>query len=783
MTSARSYKQPMPASEARRELAANAGTQFDPQVVRAFLGVNVGRLRLVAGPLGSLAQLPAGSATIGSVATTGASVVATMAVGAFTGLYGPQVEVAAPTVPETVALVAEAPDYTVWGAEDQTLEADLSELVTDLGVQVSLLDEPENGTAEVSSSGRVSFSPDPNFNGTVILPYSACIEDGACDFGSLTFVVEAVNDRPTAADDSATVIENTPLAIAVLDNDEDLDGDPLTVSSVTAVTGGSAFSDGSTVTFVPTPRSTGPASFTYSIIDGKGGSASAQVALTVVDDPDRPLLVADSVTSPEDQTVVIDVLGNDSSDAPLDPSELAVVRPPSSGTATVVSGAVTYVPAANWFGVDTFDYFVCDVEEFCDVETATVSVGSVNDPPTFVGGGPPVVLEDSGAHVLVNWATAIDPGSDEVGQSGTFTVATDNPDLFDVQPTVSPTGDLSFTPAPDANGTSTISVTLRDSGGAAAGGSDTSSPFETQIVVIAVNDLPSFSPGPAYTMTEDFGPTVIPGWATGFSPGPADETGQELSFTVVADDPSLFGTQPAISPAGDLSFAPAVDANGAANFTIRLVDDGGTEFGGVDTSPAATATLTIEPVNDPPSFVAGPDVVVLEDAGGQTIAGWATAISPGPPDEIGQTVAFAVVADDPSLFAVQPALSSSGDLTFTPQPDTAGSAIITITTSDDGGTALGGIDTGPPVTAAVTIDPVDDAPEAYDDATATSGPGLTNIAVLGNDIDLDGDLDPASVSIVVTPVKGTAVPNPDGTIGYTPTPGQTGHRLVRLSGL
>lgn len=460
MTSARSYKEPMPASDARRELAANAGTQFDPNVVRAFLGVNVGRLRLVAGPLGSLAQLPAGGATIGSVATTGASVVATMAVGASSGLFGPQVE-PVPALPETVALVAEAPDYTVWGDEDQTVQADLGEFVTDMGVQVRLLDEPDNGTVDVSASAVVSFSPESNFNGTQVLAYSACVEGGACDTGSITFVIEAVNDRPIAADDSATAIENTPLVVAVLDNDGDVDGDRLAVSSVTAVSGGSAVTDGSTVTFTPTPRYTGPAAFTYTVDDGQGGTALGAVTMVVVDDPDRPLLVADGVTSPEDQIVVIDVLGNDTSDAPFETSELVVVRPPTRGTVTVVGGSASYVPSEDWSGEDEFDYFVCDLEQFCDVQTASVSV-------------------------------------------------------------------------------------------------------------ISVNDAPFFTPGTAATVAEDSGPTVIPGWATGISAGAADEAGQTLSFAVIADNPSLFAAQPVISAAGDLSFAPAVDANGASNLSVRL---------------------------------------------------------------------------------------------------------------------------------------------------------------------------------------------------------------------
>ncbi len=82
MTAPRSYKPSLPAEQARVELTTNAGTQFDPDVVRAFLAVSLGRRLALAGPLGWLAQLP--SAVGGSVATVGTAgvgIVPTIAVG------------------------------------------------------------------------------------------------------------------------------------------------------------------------------------------------------------------------------------------------------------------------------------------------------------------------------------------------------------------------------------------------------------------------------------------------------------------------------------------------------------------------------------------------------------------------------------------------------------------------------------------------------------------------------------------------------------------------------
>ena len=69
MTSTRSYKKPMPAEVARREISDNAGTQFDPTVARAFLAIGLGDLRRVGGPVAWFASLPAvRQVPIGSVA-------------------------------------------------------------------------------------------------------------------------------------------------------------------------------------------------------------------------------------------------------------------------------------------------------------------------------------------------------------------------------------------------------------------------------------------------------------------------------------------------------------------------------------------------------------------------------------------------------------------------------------------------------------------------------------------------------------------------------------------
>ena len=89
MTSARSYKKPCSAAAAREELERCAGTQFDPEVVRAFLNVSIGRLRLVIGPLSWLAELPVlGRLEVGAIAANVAPVMtaAVLTVGSILGV-------------------------------------------------------------------------------------------------------------------------------------------------------------------------------------------------------------------------------------------------------------------------------------------------------------------------------------------------------------------------------------------------------------------------------------------------------------------------------------------------------------------------------------------------------------------------------------------------------------------------------------------------------------------------------------------------------------------------
>jgi VCBS repeat-containing protein len=178
----------------------------------------------------------------------------------------------------------------------------------------------------------------------------------------------AFNDPPTAVNDNLTATEDVPLVITVaadlLGNDLDPDGGPLVLTSVPATTaaGGSLVNGGATLTYTSPANYTGFDFFTYAVSDGRGGSDTAMVMLSVQPVNDGPVAGDDSATTIEDTPVTIAVLANDTD---VDGDTLSVkpggLVQGSRGIATLnPEGTITYTPNADDNGTDAFWYTVSD---------------------------------------------------------------------------------------------------------------------------------------------------------------------------------------------------------------------------------------------------------------------------------------------------------------------------------------------------------------------------------------------------------------------------------------
>ena len=192
----------------------------------------------------------------------------------------------------------------------------------------------------------------------------------------------------------------------------------------------------------------------------------------------------------------------------------------------------------------------------------------------------------------------------------------------------------------------------------------------------------------------------------------ASDTATRVRFVPVADFNGL------VDPG--ITFRAWDQTQGAGGGTADTTVSGGTTAFSTATE---TASINVLPVNDAPSFTKGADQSVLQDAGPQTVVGWATNISPGPPNESTQTVQFFVSNDNPSLFdpGGQPAIAPSGTLTFMSAPAVTGAATLTVSLQDNGGTANGGQDTSAPQTFTITVlvKPVTPTPTSVDLAAAS----------------------------------------------------------------
>ncbi|TNF63064.1 MAG: hypothetical protein EP307_05735, partial [Rhodobacteraceae bacterium] len=220
-----------------------------------------------------------------------------------------------------------------------------------------------------------------------------------------------------------------------------------------------------------------------------------------------------------------------------------------------------------------------------------------------------------------------------------------------------------------------------------------------------------------------------------------------------------------------LRFVPVADYNGTPGaLSVRLADApqsflAASDISGVVGNDPARDTdiwsvpvrlgTSVTPVNDAPSASPSQDFTLGEDDGPQTVAGFMQSIDPGGgPDEVGQAVSFAVtgitdgsVYTAAQLFAAQPvftvATGAGNTLSFTPgdvlaQGETQ-TVTVTVSVTDDGGTADGGVDTGTPQTFTITLTGVNDAPTTTGIADQTSTDGQTiALDVSGSFSDPDG---------------------------------------------
>ena len=234
----------------------------------------------------------------------------------------------------------------------------------------------------------ITFTPDANYNGPASFDYS--ISDGdLTSTASVDIDIAAVNDAPVATDDAGVTDQDISITLTfaeLLSNDNDIDGDALTITEVSNAQNGSVSIDAQseTVTFTPDAGYFGPASFDYTVSDGDL-SDTGTVNLTVNEEANvAPVAVADSFTGTEDQALVItaaELLSNDT-DANGDSLTIVDVFNAANGTVSfnVQNQTITFTPDANYNGPASFDYSISD-GDLTSTASVAIDIAAVNDAP------------------------------------------------------------------------------------------------------------------------------------------------------------------------------------------------------------------------------------------------------------------------------------------------------------------------------------------------------------------------------------------------------------------
>ncbi|GAB5442642.1 MAG: hypothetical protein Fues2KO_29910 [Fuerstiella sp.] len=241
---------------------------------------------------------------------------------------------------------------------------------------------------------------------------------------------------------------------------------------------------------------------TFEVYDGQNLSTVTQtIDVTAVND--APTVAPNAAgTGLEDQNLVythaqiLTLIG--ASDVDHSNSELTVnitgvnnasFSKAGSGSGTTYTFTLTQPAHSNGYNV-TFNYEVVDPElANASAGPATIAIQAVNDEPGLTLGADQNVNEDTGAHTVNSFASATPGGgADESGQTFTYLVSNNNGSLFAVAPAIDAAGNLTYTLAADAFGSATVTVQVRDSGGTANGGDDTSGSQQFTINVANSNN-------------------------------------------------------------------------------------------------------------------------------------------------------------------------------------------------------------------------------------------------------------------------------------------------------
>ncbi|EHZ7349965.1 tandem-95 repeat protein [Vibrio parahaemolyticus] len=611
---------------------------------------------------------------------------------------------------------------------------------------------PSNGTVSVNPDGSVTYTPNDNYHGEDTFTYIVTSGD-VSESTTVSVDVTPVNDAPVAKDDTAITDEDTPVTIDVLPNDNDIDGDKLSIqsASVPEVQGKVEIVDGKLV-FTPAENFNGDAEITYTVTDGELTDA-AKVTVTVNPVNDAPTIKVDAVESITEDAVstdtVVATLTVRDTDTPEDQLTVSLENN-SNGYFVLVGNEVKLTEA----GVDavnndelnlknlTISASVSDGVNPTANDSDSLIVNRVNDAPTIKVDAVESITEDAvNTDTVVATLTVRDTDTSEDqltvslenNSNGYFVLVGDEVKLTQAGVDAVNNDELNLKDL-------TISASVSDGVNPTANDRDS-------LVVNRVNDAPTVENAIAdQVLSEDFDAYTIDLNEV------FKDSDSSLEFSVSGNNSIQISIV-----SGVATITPTTDWNGKETITFTAKDPSGE-------SVSQTVDFTVAPVVD----IEADSADVVEDT--------PTIINVLGNDTFESTdkVVSLDANNGPKNGTV--IVNNDGTVTYTPDDNYVGEDTFTyIVTS-------GGVSES--TTVEVNVTPVNDAPVAKDDIATTQEDTAVTIDVLPNDTDVDGDklsIQSASVpeaqgkveivegKLVFTPAENF---NGDAEITYTVTDGQ-----------
>ncbi|EMC9923755.1 tandem-95 repeat protein [Vibrio parahaemolyticus] len=531
---------------------------------------------------------------------------------------------------------------------------------------------PANGTVSVNPDGSVTYTPNDNYVGKDTFTYIVT-SGGVSESTTVEVNVTPVNDAPVAKDDTAITDEDTPVTIDVLPNDNDIDGDKLSIqsASVPEAQGKVEIVDGKLV-FTPAENFNGDAEITYTVTDGELTDA-AKVTVTVNPVNDAPTIKVDAVESITEDAVstdtVVATLTVRDTDTPEDQLTVSLENN-SNGYFVLVGNEVKLTEA----GVDavnndelnlknlTISASVSDGVNPTANDSDSLIVNRVNDAPTVENAiADQVLSEDFDAYTIDLNEVFKDSDS-----ALNFSVSGNNSIQISIV-----NGVATITPTADWNGSETLTFTATD-----PSGESVSQPVNFTVAPVA--DIVADKA----TVVEDTS-TVIKVLGNDTFEG----DGKVVSLDT--NNGPANGTV-SVNPDGSVTYTPNDNYQGTDSFTY-IVTSGGV-------SESTTVSVDVTPVNDAP--VAKDDTAITDEDTPVTID-----VLPNDNDIDGDKLSIQSASVPEAQGKVE---IVDGKLVFTPAENFNGDAEITYTVTD------GQLTDEAKVT--VTVNPVNDAPTIKVDA-------------------------------------------------------------------